>query len=96
MAEPTHKTKPVFDRRAPKKPPVQQTLPLAANPLEHFVDLVLAGRREGCSDGERKAAALAAAIVKYARWLDAKAIQGLKEFADLAAQYPAEAARVIQ
>lgn len=78
-----------------KKAPTQQPLPLATDPLEHFVDLVHAGRRPGCSAGERKAAALADAIVKYASGLDGKAIEGLQEFAVRAAQFPAEAARAI-
>lgn len=54
------------------------------DPLEHFVKLAKRGKHGGASGGEKRAHALAKAILEHAPGLDSRATCGLKEFIDAA------------
>lgn len=65
-----------------------------ANPtLAHFMDLVLQGKRSGCSTGESASRELAMAFLDKGLSLDDSAIQGFGEFMQAAKSSP-QTARV--
>lgn len=53
-------------------------------PLEHFAALARDGGRERCSSGELRARKIAEALIQHVGGLDAKAVDGLWVFAQLA------------
>ncbi|MEM1213928.1 MAG: hypothetical protein AAGI68_16700 [Planctomycetota bacterium] len=56
--------------------------------LEHFIDLVEAGRDQGSSSGEKAARELLRAVLDHAQALDPRANKGLCEFIQLLKHKP--------
>ena len=63
---------------------------------EHFLRLAHHGRHRGASGGEKRARALAKAIVDQVPGLDGQAVAGAIEFMRLAAAKPGTARDIIQ
>jgi len=60
--------------------------------LVHFRRLAERGSTPGCSSGEARAHAIAAAVVRDARGLDSRAVGGACEFVRWCAAFPIDAA----
>jgi hypothetical protein len=56
--------------------------------LDHFLDLAMQGREQGCSSGEWAALQLAQAVSEYAPRLDDEATRGLQTFLGCARREP--------
>ena len=63
--------------------------------LNHFLDLVLQGKRKGCSSGEHKARLLAKAILKHSPGLDDSALNGAREYMNIVIWKPNQARELI-
>lgn len=59
--------------------------------MQHFIDLILQGKRSGCSYSENGSRKLAKLILKYVPSMDDEAINGLKNFVDFAKNHPTSA-----